>query len=108
MIIAIIVMTTRISISVKPPSPRQRPRNFSRSTNIVIAFYSIILNDQPKRSHLALLWHFLFDVFSEEHLTMRASQGWRPCEEVEDRLPDGRHAWLWRRSCDSFFSVPLL
>ena len=39
---------------------------------------------------------------------MGASQGWRAFEEVEDGLPDGRHARLWRRSPDSFFSVPLL
>jgi hypothetical protein len=41
-------------------------------------------------------------------VTVRASSGWRSCEEVEDGLPDGRHARLWRRSVDSFFSVPLL
>ena len=34
---------------------------------------------------------------------MGASPGWRPCEEVEDGLPDGRHARLWRRSPNSFF-----
>jgi hypothetical protein len=32
------------------------------------------------------------------------SSGWRSCEEVEDRLPDGRHAWLRWRSRDSFLS----
>ena len=26
---------------------------------------------------------------------MRTSSGWRSSEEVEDRLPDSRHAWLW-------------
>ncbi len=57
---------------------------------------------------LALLWHFLFRGFCEEPVTVRASQGWRLCEDVEDGLPDGRHARLWRRSCDSFFSVSLL
>jgi hypothetical protein len=30
------------------------------------------------------------------------------CEKIEDGLPDGRHARLWRRCADSFFSVPLL
>ena len=59
-------------------------------------------------SPLALLWQFRFDGVGEEFLTMRTSPGWRLCEEVEDGLPDGRHAWLWRRSSDSFFSVPLL
>ena len=51
---------------------------------------------------------FGFDGVGEEFLAVGASPGWRPCEEVEDGLPDGRHARLWRRSPDSFFSVPLL
>ncbi len=29
---------------------------------------------------------------------MRASQGRRPCEKVENGLSDRRHARLWRRS----------
>jgi hypothetical protein len=33
-----------------------------------------------------------------------ASPGWRPCEEVEDGLPDGRHARLWRGPPTLFFS----
>jgi hypothetical protein len=33
---------------------------------------------------------------------------WRPCEEVEDGLPDGRHAWWWRRFPDSFFRLAAL
>ena len=57
---------------------------------------------------LALLWQFGFDGVGEEFLAVGASPGWRPCEEVEDGLPDGRHARLWRRSPDFFFSVPLL
>jgi transposase len=57
---------------------------------------------------LALLWQFGFDGVGDEFLAVGASLGWRPCEEVEDGLPDGRHARLWRRSPDSFFSVPLL
>jgi len=56
----------------------------------------------------ALLWQFGFDGVGEEFLTVGASPGWRPCEKVEDGLPDGWHARLWRRSPDSFFSVPLL
>ena len=38
---------------------------------------------------------------------MRASQGRRSCEELEDGLPDGRHARLRGRTCDSFFAVLL-
>ena len=57
---------------------------------------------------LALLWQFRFAGVGEGFLTVGASPGWRPCEEVEDGLPDGRHARLWWRSPDSFFSVPLL
>ena len=45
---------------------------------------------------LALLWHFRLGC--KEHVTVRTLSGWRSCEEVEDRLPDGRHAWLWWRS----------
>jgi hypothetical protein len=33
---------------------------------------------------LALLWHFLFVGFCDEHFTVRASSGRRPCEEIED------------------------
>src|SRR5271163_913308 len=43
--------------------------------------------------YLALLWHFRLDGVGEEFLTVRTSPGWRACEEVEDGLPDGRHAW---------------
>ena len=59
-------------------------------------------------SRLALLWQIMSGGVDEEFLTVRASLGRRPCEEVEDGLPDSRHARLWRRSPDSFFSVPLL
>ena len=34
---------------------------------------------------------------------MRAAPGWRPSEEIEDGLPDGGHARLWRRDSDTFF-----
>ena len=47
---------------------------------------------------LALLWHFRLGDICKEHVTVRTLSGWRSCEEVEDRLPDGRHAWLWGRS----------
>ncbi|NRP75095.1 hypothetical protein ILFOPFJJ_06018 [Ensifer psoraleae] len=39
-------------------------------------------------------------------VTVRASERRWPCEDVEDRLPDGRHARLWWRTRESFFSVP--
>ena len=57
---------------------------------------------------LALLWQIRLTGVAEEFFTVRASQGWRPCEDVEDGLPYGGHARLWRRSPDSFFSVPRL
>jgi hypothetical protein len=59
-------------------------------------------------SQLALLWQFRFVGVDEEFLTVRASLVWKPGEEVEDGLPNRRHARLWRWSPDSFFSVPLL
>ena len=34
---------------------------------------------------------------------MGAASGWRLCEKVENGLPDGGHARLWRWSPDSFF-----
>ena len=37
---------------------------------------------------------------------MGASPGWRSCEKIEDCLPDGRHAQLWRRPPNSFFFRP--
>ena len=55
---------------------------------------------------LALLWHFRFGRRAEWAPTVRASGGWWSCEEVEDGLPNGRHARLRWRSRDSFFSVP--
>jgi hypothetical protein len=56
-----------------------------------------------RRYQLTLLWQFSFGGIGEEFLTVWASLGGRPREEVEDGLPDGRHAWLWRWSPDSFF-----
>ena len=67
---------------------------------------SIILNVDT--IGLALLWQFRFAGVDEEFLTVWASRGWRPGEEVQDGLPNRRHARLWRWSPDSFFSVPLL
>lgn len=61
----------------------------------------------PVRYRLALLWHFVIEGVCEKFLTMRAAQWRRLSEEVEDRLPDGWHARFWRRTPDSFFSVPL-
>jgi hypothetical protein len=66
------------------------------------------VGDDLRQELLALLWQFGLARFGEECLTVGASLGRRPCEEIEDGLPDGRHARLWRRSADSFFSVPLL
>ncbi len=57
---------------------------------------------------LALLWHFRLCDICEEDVTVRTSSGCLSFEEIEDGLPDGRHARLWRRSRDSFFSVPQL
>jgi hypothetical protein len=44
------------------------------------------------------VWHFRLSDICKEPVTVRTSSGWRSCEDVEDRLPDGRHAWLWWRS----------
>ena len=57
---------------------------------------------------LALLWQIIFRRLGEALVTVRASYRWWSREEVEDGLPDGRHARLWRRCPDSFFSAPLL
>ena len=62
------------------------------------------ITDYGYSNNLALLWQFRFAGVEEEFRTVWASPGWRPCEEVEDGLPDGWHARLWRRSPDSFFS----
>ena len=80
------------------------------SDNLVLTFPDALENcaRNGEKHELALLWQFRFGGVGEEFLTVRASLGWRPCEEVEDGLPDGRHARLWRRSPNSFFSVPLL
>lgn len=51
---------------------------------------------------LALLWQVVVIGVHQEVLTARAPQGWRSCEEVEDRLSDGRHAGLRWRSSDFF------
>src|ERR1700733_10661673 len=55
-------------------------------------------NSMIRSCSLALLWHFRLRDICKEDVTVRTSSGWRSCEEVEDRLPDGRHAWLWWRS----------
>ena len=82
--------------------------NEADAIKIVPAILRLVDHARRNPDWLALLWHFRLDGVGEEFLTVRTSPGWRPCEEVEDGLPDGRHAWLWRRSPDSFFSVPLL
>jgi hypothetical protein len=63
---------------------------------------------RPLHGQLALLWQIRLTGVAEEFFTVRAPQGRRPCEEVEDGLPYGGHARLWRRSPDCFFSVPRL
>ena len=55
---------------------------------------------------LALLWQIWRGGFAEEFRAVGTSPGRRAHEEVKDGLPDGRQAWLWRRSPDFFFSVP--
>jgi len=56
---------------------------------------------------LALLWHFRFGLSTEEPFTMGASKRRRSREDVQNCLSDRWHRGLWRRSPDSFFSVPL-
>jgi hypothetical protein len=55
---------------------------------------------------LALLWQIGRGGFAKEFCAVGTSPGRRAHEEVKDCLPDGRQARLWRRSPDSFFSVP--
>ncbi|HEY6370021.1 MAG TPA: hypothetical protein VIX37_05540, partial [Candidatus Sulfotelmatobacter sp.] len=45
---------------------------------------------------LALLWQIWLKAACDQRLTAGASCWWRPHEEVEDGLSDGRHAGLWR------------
>jgi len=52
---------------------------------------------------LAPLWQIFLSGLGDAFVTVRASSGRRSREEVEDGLPDGRHARLWRRRCDTFF-----
>ena len=56
---------------------------------------------------LALLWQVGIEGRGQQSLAVRTSGGWRSCEEIEDGLPNRRHARLRRRAPDSFFSVPL-
>ena len=111
-------MAATISCFTRSPSRRKRPaQSDHRLLPSRIRHRVIVLPARPlwlggtnlvSAALLALLWQFGFDGVGEEFLAVGASPGWRPCEEVEDGLPDGRHARLWRRSPDSFFSVPLL
>src|ERR1700677_2293540 len=62
---------------------------------------------KPSRAcRLALLWQIGRGSFVEEFCAVGTSPARRAHEEVKDGLPDGRQARLWRRSPDSFFSVP--
>jgi len=81
---------------------------------VAVDYIAGVLEADPARMErclhpdLALLWQFRLSGVDQDFFTVRASPGWRPREDVEDGLPDGRHARLWRRSADSFFSVPPL
>ncbi len=75
---------------------------------VLFAYFGASETSPGPKALLALLWQFSFDTIDNEFFTVGASPGWRPCEDVDDGLPDCRHARLWRRSPDSFFSVPLL
>src|SRR5665213_2665247 len=76
--------------------------------NIKDAMKTFDTSEPYRGRKLALLWQFWFGRIWKGCLTVRASSGMRSFEEIEDGLPDGRHARLWWRSRDSFFSVPLL
>ncbi|AZG78945.1 DUF4158 domain-containing protein (plasmid) [Methylocystis rosea] len=84
---------------------RARYRAIARETSILSAQH-LSRFDRPRR--LALLWQFRLDGFGEQPITMRTSLWGRSREDVENGLPDGWHARLWRRSPDSFFSAPRL
>ena len=74
---------------------------FENDGDRYVAIITDTRDDGPLGRHhveLALLWHFKLGDICKEHVTVRTSSGLRSCEEVEDRLPDGRHAWLWWRS----------
>ena len=73
---------------------------------ILVAENSGITGANAPISNLALLWQIWRGGFAEEFRAVGTSPGRRAHEEVKDGLPDGRQAWLWRRSPDSFFSVP--
>jgi hypothetical protein len=84
--------------------PKQPKAAVQQNTRASMAATMLRQYDPSLFPTLALLWQ----IFGEEFLTVRALSGWRTCEEIEDGLPDGRHARLWRWSPASFFSVPLL
>jgi transposase len=84
------------------------PKPFIWTKSATKIFEKVARKTSVRVTTLALLWQFSFAMVGEGFLTVGTSPGWRPCEAVEDGLPDGRHARLWRRSPDSFFSVPLL
>ena len=100
------------SLQTGPSEDRSGQRKWTAIAGSIRAFDPAVSSPDEKEEArvgtLALLWHFWFGGFREEGFTVRALQGWKPDEEVEDGLPDGGHARLWWRSCDSFFSVPLL
>lgn len=52
---------------------------------------------------LALLWQIFCDAFVGGFFTVWTAPGWWAREEIEDGLPDGGHAWLWRWPYASLF-----
>ena len=56
---------------------------------------------------LALLWHIFVGGFCQGRVTVPTSPRRRPCDEIEDRVSDGRHGRLRWWTLDSFFSAPL-
>lgn len=90
----------RLVVSTRRKNPPKSPRNGG--------FLGLWRELSVRIYPLALLWQIFRNGFGDEFVTVRASAGWWPYEEVENGLPDGRHGRLWRRSPDSFFSAPLL
>src|ERR1700677_3466914 len=82
-----------------PPAPKPR-------VNTSDAMKTIAAPAKDQIHGLALLWQIGRGSFVEEFGAVGTSPARRAHEEVKDGLPDGRQARLWRRSPDSFFSVP--
>src|SRR5690606_30688652 len=63
-------------------------------------------NQTSAKVVLALLWQIIRIGRCNQFIAVRADRRWRSGEEVDYRLPDGRHGRLRRRSRVSFFSAP--